>query len=239
MTNIEKNLQTVSEKIAEAAISSGRCSADVRLVAVSKTYGAEAVNEAIAAGQLLFGENRVQEARDKSPLVSEDAQWHLIGRLQKNKAKYIPGLFHMVHSVDSFELAEALNYAMARALQKGMLLKSDRLPILMQVNIAMEEQKGGISVPEVIETIRRTAVLEHLSIKGLMIIPPYADDPEDSRSYYKKLRELRDEVAAENIPNVHMNELSMGMSGDYEVAVEEGATLVRVGSAIFGERDYN
>ncbi len=236
MTDIANNLDAVKAKIAAAAKRAGRDPGEVRLVAVSKTYGADAVEVALGTGQTLFGENRVQEARDKIPLVSADAEWHMIGRLQKNKAKYIPGLFDMVHSVDSFELAEALNFAMGKALQKGMLLKSDKLPILIQVNIAGEEQKGGVEECEVVETVRRASAFEHLFIKGLMIIPPYAESPEDSRSYYRKLRELRDDVAAENIPNIEMSELSMGMSGDYEVAVEEGATLVRVGSAIFGKR---
>ena len=238
MSDIAENLEEVKSKIAAAAGRGGHDPAKVRLVAVSKTFPAEAVGEAFKAGQTLFGENRVQEAKDKIPHVPAGTEWHMIGRLQKNKAKYIPGLFDMVHSVDSFELAEALNYAMGRALQKGMLLPYNRLDVLIQVNIAMEAQKGGLELTELAETIRRIAPMEHLFVRGLMIIPPYAENPEDSRGYYQKLRELRDSLSAENIPNIEMKELSMGMSGDYEVAVEEGATLVRVGSAIFGARDH-
>lgn len=238
MTDISRNLMDVKEKIVAAAKRAGRDPGDVRLVAVSKTYGADAVEEALKVGQTLFGENRVQEARDKVPNVAGEAEWHMIGRLQKNKAKYIPGLFDMVHSVDNFELAEALDHAMEKTIASGKELKSDRLDILIQVNIAREEQKGGTGEGEVIELVRKAASLSHLIIKGLMIIPPYAENPDDSRVYYEKLRKIRDCVAGENIPGVEMKELSMGMSGDYEVAVEEGATLVRVGSSIFGARDY-
>lgn len=236
--SISKNLQQIKQKIDHAAASSGRSSSEVRLVAVSKTYPAEAVTEAMEMGQRLFGENRVQEARDKAPHVSEEAQWHLIGSLQKNKAKYIPGLFTMVHSVDSYELAEALDRAMAKAIDAGKRLYSPVLDILIQVNLAGEAQKGGVQKTDVAELVGKAALLPHIKIKGLMIIPPYAANPEDSRGYYKDLRTLRDDIASKNIPNVDMTELSMGMSGDYEVAVEEGATLVRVGSAIFGKRDY-
>ena len=190
------------------------------------------------AGQRLFGENRVQEARDKAPQVSEEAEWHLIGSLQKNKAKYIPGLFTMVHSVDSYELAEALSRAMGRAIDQEKELPSPVLNVLIQVNLAGEEQKGGVKESEVLELVKKAALLPHIKIKGLMIIPPYAENPEESRIYYKDLGTLLGSIAAQNIPNIDMTELSMGMSGDYEVAVEEGATLVRVGSAIFGARDY-
>lgn len=236
--SISENLQKIKQKIADAAKSSGRSSSDVRLVAVSKTYPAEAVTEAMETGQRLFGENRVQEARDKAPLVSDEAEWHLIGSLQKNKAKYIPGLFSMVHSVDSYELADALSRAMVKAVDSGKRLVSPILDILIQVNLAGEEQKGGVKELEVLGLVKKASTLPHIKIKGLMIIPPYAENPEESRVFYKALRTLRESIAAQNIPNVEMCELSMGMSGDYEVAVEEGATLVRVGSAIFGKRDY-
>ena len=238
MSIVANNLQQIKQKINHAAKSSGRSPSEVRLVAVSKTYPAEAVTEAMETGQRLFGENRVQEARDKAPLVSEEAQWHLIGSLQKNKAKYIPGLFTMVHSVDSYELAEALDRAMAKAIGAGKSLSSPVLDILIQVNLAGEAQKGGVQETDVAELVGKAAQLPHIKVKGLMIIPPYAANPEDSRGHYKDLRTLRDDIASKNIPNADMTELSMGMSGDYEVAVEEGATLVRVGSAIFGKRDY-
>ncbi|MDH3976672.1 MAG: YggS family pyridoxal phosphate-dependent enzyme [Deltaproteobacteria bacterium] len=238
MSHIEENLIYVGEKIAKAAERSGRNTDEVHLVAVSKTFDAGYVKEAVKAGQSLFGENRVQEARDKVPLVDEGAQWHMIGRLQKNKAKYIPGLFDMVHSVDSLELAQSLNDAMEKALERGKELKSDLLPVLVQVNIAEEEQKGGTKESETADLVKKISFLPRLKVKGLMIIPPFSDNPENSRPYYKKLKEMRDSIDAMNIPNVEMTHLSMGMSGDYEVAVEEGATFVRVGSAIFGKRDY-
>ena len=236
--SISENLQKIRHNIAHAAEKSGRPLSDIRLVAVSKTYPASAVTEAMETGQRLFGENRVQEARDKAPLVSLDAEWHLIGSLQKNKAKYIPSLFTMVHSVDSYELAEALSLAMSKAVDAGKRLASPMLDILIQVNLAGEAQKGGVEKSEVAELARKAALLPCIRVRGLMIIPPYAENPEESRKYYKELRALRDGIAAQHIPGVDMSELSMGMSGDYEVAVEEGATLVRVGSAIFGNRDY-
>ena len=236
--SISENIEKVKQKIAGAAARSGRKASEVRLVAVSKTYPSEAVNEAMDSGQHLFGENRVQEARGKAPLVGEGAKWHLIGNLQKNKAKYVPGLFTMVHSVDSYELAEALSRAMAKAVETGKELPSPVLDILIQVNLAGEEQKGGVSEADAAGLVEKAALLPHLKVTGLMIIPPYADDPEESRHFYKRLKFLSDRIAAMKIDNVDMRELSMGMSGDYEIAVEEGATLVRVGSAIFGERDY-
>ncbi len=236
--SISRNLEQIKQKISVAAISSGRASSEVRLVAVSKTYPAEAVKEAMETGQRIFGENRVQEARDKAPLVGEGAEWHLIGSLQKNKAKYIPGLFTMVHSVDSYELAEALSRAMGKAIDQEKELSSPILGILIQVNLAGEAQKGGVKESEVLELVKRVALLPHIKVKGLMIIPPYAENPEESRGYYKDLKTLLGSIAAQNIHNVDMLELSMGMSGDYVVAVEEGATLVRVGSAIFGNRVY-
>lgn len=238
MSHIEENLKYIREKIVSAAERAGRNPEEVHLVAVSKTFDAEHVKEAVNAGQTLFGENRVQEARDKAPLVGEVAQWHMIGRLQKNKAKYIPGLFDMVHSVDSLGLAQALNDAMEKAVDRGKELKSQILPVLVQVNIAQEEQKGGTKESETADLVKSIASLPHLKVMGLMIIPPYSDDPENSRPYYKRLKEIKDKIQAMNIPNVEMKHLSMGMSGDFEVAVEEGATFVRVGSAIFGKRDY-
>jgi len=239
MNHIEENLKYIKDKIAVAAQRSGRKPEEVHLLAVSKTFDADHVKAAVNAGQTLFGENRVQEARDKAPLVDENAQWHMIGRLQKNKAKYIPGLFDMVHSVDSLGLAQALNEAMEKAIERGKELKSEVLPVLVQVNIAEEEQKGGTKESDTVDLVKNIASLTHLRVMGLMIIPPYSDNPEDSRPYYKKLKAMRDRIAALNLPRVEMAHLSMGMSGDFEVAVEEGATFVRVGSAIFGKRDYS
>ena len=238
MKHIEENLSHIRERIVNAAQKSGRNPEDVQLVAVSKTFDADYVKEAMKCNQQIFGENKVQEARDKIPLAGGSTQWHMIGRLQKNKAKYIPGLFSMVHSVDSFELAEALNNAMAKAVTKKTELDSEILQILIQVNVAMEESKGGTSEAELIELIEKISNLPYLKIKGLMAIPPNTENPEETRVYFKKLSNLRGVVASKKIANVEMKELSMGMSKDFEVAIEEGATLVRVGSAIFGKRDY-
>lgn len=236
MGDIADNLSQVKKKIRAAALRAGRNPDDVQLVAVSKTKPVSAVAEALDAGQTLFGENKVQEGRDKKPVLSSDARWHMIGRLQKNKAKYIPGLFSMVHSVDSIELAEALNRSMEKHVVSG--AEGERLDVLVQVNFAGEETKGGAAEEEAHCLVGSVSKLAHLRVRGLMIIPPYSENPEETRVYFKKLKSLRDEIASKNIPNVEMDELSMGMSGDYEVAIEEGATLVRVGSAIFGERDY-
>lgn len=239
MSSVSGNLKRVRERISEAAVKSGRNPGDVRLVAVSKNFGANKVIEAVRAGQKLFGENRVQEAREKIPAANGDAEWHMIGRLQKNKAKYIPGLFTMVQSVDSFELAEALNTAMARAVEKGSQLHSGILDVLIQVNVALEESKGGVSTFETESLVKAVSKLPYLRIKGLMTIPPYSEVPEESRIYFRRLRELRDLILLENIPDIEMYELSMGMSNDFQIAIEEGATMVRVGSAIFGERSYD
>jgi len=236
MTYIAENISEVREKIRAAAIRAGRNPDEVRLVAVSKTKPASAVAEALEAGQTLFGENKVQEGRDKKPALSSDARWHMIGRMQKNKAKYIPGLFSMVHSVDSMELAEALDRAMEKYLASDTEGTGARLDVLVQVNFAGEESKGGAAEGETLRLVEAVSRFAHIQVRGLMIIPPYSDNPEETRSYFKKLKSLRDKIAAKKIPNVEMDELSMGMSGDYEVAIEEGATLVRVGSAIFGER---
>ena len=236
MKTIAERVAEVRKRIAAAAGRSGRSPGEVRLVAVSKTVDAERVKEAVAAGVTIFGENRVQEAREKIPLVGGDVEWHMIGRLQKNKAKYVPALFTMVHSVDGVELARALDRAMEKAAAGG--LEKSRLDVLIQVNVAGEESKAGVTEDETAELVREVSKLPFLQVKGLMTIPPYSENPEDSRGYFKKLKLLRDRIASMAIPGASMDELSMGMSGDFEVAVEEGATLVRVGSAIFGERHY-
>jgi len=237
MTSIRENIQTVRKRIAEAAARSGRSEGDVTLIGVSKTVTAEKVIEAANAGITVFGENRVQEARDKIALAGGDLEWHMIGRLQKNKAKYVPGLFSMVHSVDSCDLASSLNLAMEKAILINPEMKRS-LDILVQVNVSGEASKGGTSEAGIVQLIQEVSRLPYLRIRGLMTIPPAADSGEFSRRYFRELRELRDRIAMLNIVNVEMKELSMGMSGDYEVAIEEGATMVRVGSSIFGHRDY-
>ncbi len=205
----------------------------MRLVAVSKTKPASAVLEAIAAGQVLFGENRVQEARDKIPLVAErgggdvSVAWHLIGSLQRNKVKMAVKLFSMVHSVDSVSLAEELS---RRAVDPR------PLPVLLQVNVGRETQKSGFAPEEVVDAVGRMANLPGIAIRGLMTLPPITADAEAARPFFRELAQLARNIGALELPGVEMSELSMGMSHDYAVAVEEGATLVRVGSSLFGPR---
>ncbi|MBF0444489.1 MAG: YggS family pyridoxal phosphate-dependent enzyme [Magnetococcales bacterium] len=232
---VSENLRNIREQIKLACEKSGRNADSVRLVAVSKTKPASAVLSALAEGQGLFGENRVQEAREKIPLVAAggDAQgrdgieWHLIGPLQRNKVKIAVKLFAMVHSVDSVSLAQELS---SRA------LTIRPLPILIQVNIGGEVQKNGLPPGDTIDAISQMAAFDGVQIKGLMTVPPATQDPQGARPYFKELAELAATIKRLQIPGVEMTELSMGMSHDYTVAVEEGATLVRVGSALFGSR---
>ncbi|AJE04075.1 YggS family pyridoxal phosphate-dependent enzyme [Geobacter pickeringii] len=228
--SIADNLAIIREKIAAAARRAGRDPAEVRLVAVSKTKPAEAVDEAARAGQRLFGENYVQEFTAKAPAVREAVEWHFIGHLQSNKVKSLAGLVSMIHSVDRLSLAEEIDRQWGRL---GAVCD-----ILVQVNIAGEATKSGTSAAELVALVRAVAALPHLRVQGLMTMPPFFDDPEGARPYFRQLKRLAGIVAAEGIPNVAMAELSMGMSGDFEAAVEEGATLVRVGTALFGEREY-
>jgi hypothetical protein len=202
----------------------------VRLVAVSKTKAAAFVDEAARSGQRLFGENYVQELVAKAREIAEPVEWHFIGHLQSNKVRQIAGLVTMIHTVDRLSLAQEIDRQWGKA---GLVCD-----VLIEVNIACEETKCGTSVAEVFDLVRRVAFLPHLRIRGLMTMPPFFDDPERARPYFRELRRISEEIAVENVPNVEMKELSMGMSGDFEVAIAEGATLVRVGSAIFGERHY-
>jgi PLP dependent protein len=226
--SIADNLQEINARIQAAAARAGRNPADIRLVAVSKTKPAEAVMEAARAGQLLFGENYVQEFQAKAAQVQEPVEWHFIGSLQSNKVKYIVGLATMIHSVDRLSLALEIEK------QWGKLDKV--CDVLIEVNVAGEETKSGTTTAEAVKLVRDIAQLPHLRINGLMTMPPFYDEPELARPYFRTLHQLSAIISAENIPNVRMTELSMGMSGDFEVAIEEGATLVRVGSAIFGYR---
>ena len=222
------NLKTVMDRIASAAKRAGRDPASIRLVVVTKTVDVESIRHAVAAGASVLGENRVQEAREKIEKLGTLARWHLIGHLQTNKAKYAVKLFDLIHSVDNLELARELDKQAAKI---GKIQE-----VLIEVSIAGEAAKAGVAMQEVLALVREAAKLKNISIKGLMTIPPYSEDPESSRSFFRKLRELAETIKKENIPAVSMNELSMGMSGDFEVAVEEGSTMVRVGTAIFGER---
>ena len=226
--SIASNLTEIRARIETACRRCQRDPASVRLVAVSKTHPATSVDEAAAAGQELFGENYVQEFAAKAEEVAAPVQWHFIGSLQSNKVKYLAGKVAMIHSVDRLSLAEELER------QWG---KLDRiLEILIEVNLGEEESKGGESSEAAIELVRRIATLPHLKICGLMALPPYLEDAEAVRPYFRRLRELSEQITAANMTGVVMRELSMGMSHDFEVAIEEGATLVRVGTAIFGAR---
>jgi len=219
-------LAQVRERMADAARKSGRTAEQIELVAVSKTHAAEKVREAIEAGQLLFGESRVQEARAKIPLLPSRLRWHFIGHLQKNKIRHALPLFELFHGIDSLALAQEMERI---AEEEGI-----RPRVLLEVNVAGEASKHGFS-PETLRCDLEAALsLGRLTIEGLMTLPPLAPEAEASRRYFVALRELRDQLEAEF--EVRLPQLSMGMSGDFPIAIEEGATLVRVGTAIFGER---
>ena len=226
MEPVAENLERVRARIAEAAKKAGRALDDIELVAISKTHEAEKVRAAFDAGQQLFGESRVQEARVKIPLLPSAARWHFVGRLQRNKVRHALPLFELFHSVDSVELARDMNRI---ADEEGM-----RPRILLEVNVAGEGSKIGFA-PEALRSAMETLLqLPRLTIEGLMTIPPLAPEAEASRKYFVALRELRDQFVTEF--SLQLPQLSMGMSGDFLVAIEEGATLVRVGTAIFGKR---
>ena len=226
---MKERLERIKQRIAAAARSCGRDAPDVRLVAVSKTMNAQRVAQAIAAGAEILGENYIQEARDKfNALYDRPVKWHFIGHLQSNKAKYAVRMFDLIHSVDSFKLAKALDKEAS---------KHDKVQdILIQVNISREETKSGIDATEAIELVSQISRLENIRVQGLMTMPPFFDAPEQARPFFRELARLRDRIAAIDIPGVQMAELSMGMTGDFEVAIAEGATLVRIGTAIFGAR---
>lgn len=226
--SVPENFKMVMDRIASAAKRAGRAPSSVRLVTVTKTVDHERIRQAVSAGAAILGENRVQEAKEKIEALGNIAHWHLIGHLQTNKAKYAVRLFDLIHSVDTLELAKELD---KQAAKTGKVQD-----ILIEVNIAGEASKAGMAVKGVPALVRETARLKHLRVRGLMTMPPYSENAEDSRPYFRVLRELTEALAQENIPGVSLQELSMGMSGDFEVAIEEGATLVRVGAAIFGER---
>ena len=231
MSVIGKNIERVREIIADAAARAGRSPDDVRLMAVTKTVDDERIMEAIETGVDIIGENYVQEAKRKIEKMGADVAWHLIGHLQSNKSKYAVRLFDMIHSVDRIGLA--------RELDKRAGLAGSTMKVLIEVSLAGEESKSGVDSEGAIDLVREVSRLEHLSIRGLMTMPPWFDDPEGARPYFIALRELRDRIVEADMEHVRMDELSMGMTGDYAVAVEEGATIVRVGRAIFGERDYS
>ena len=226
MNSIAENLERVREQIAQAAARAGRVAEEIELVAITKTHPAEKVREAIEAGQTLFGESRVQEARAKIPELPSNLRWHFVGHLQKNKIRHALPLFEMIHSVDSLDLAQDMNRI---AEEQGMHPR-----VLLEVNVAGEGSKFGFSPDKLRDQMEELLALPRLSILGLMTIPPLAEKAEASRKYFVQLRELRDRLQTEF--HVDLAQLSMGMTEDFVVAVEEGATLVRVGTAIFGER---
>jgi pyridoxal phosphate enzyme (YggS family) len=230
--SVSENIFRIREQIGAAAQRCGRSPDDITLMAVTKTHRAETIREAYEAGLRVFGENRVQEFAGKTiPLADlRDAEWHMIGHLQTNKATKTAELFGAVDSVDSLKLAEKLDAA-ARTLGKT-------LGVLIEINVGGEAAKSGLAAvsQDLEELLLAAPQLQYLKFCGLMTVPPFADDPEDARPYFRKLRELRDAIAARRLPGVSMRVLSMGMSHDFEVAIEEGSTCVRVGTAIFGER---
>ena len=225
MSEIRENVLRVMERIEKAAQRSGRDPREVKLVAVSKTVETARINEAIEAGVSILGENYVQEAKKKIEEIGRPVAWHFIGHLQSNKAKYAVRLFDMIHSLDSIPLAEELN---RRAAQAGQMIK-----VLIEINLSGEATKFGTGESEILNLATRILQLNHLSLEGLMTMPPYFDLPEMSRPYYIQLRELKERLVQKGIP---IKELSMGMSNDFEIAIEEGATYVRMGTAIFGPR---
>ena len=226
-TDIAANINKIKQRIAVAAVRVGRDPHSIKLMAVTKTVPPERILKAIEAGVTLLGENYVQEAKDKIALIGDSARWHMIGHLQTNKAKYAVKLFDCVHSVDRLELAQELDKRAGQINRK--------LNVLIEVNSG-EESKSGIEKTQALELVRQVAHLPNLAVRGLMTMAPYSDNPEDSRLYFKALHDLRDDVCRAGIANIQMDELSMGMTDDFEVAIEEGATIIRIGRAIFGKR---
>lgn len=229
---LKENLEEVEEKIAKACERAGRAREEVTLIAVSKTKPVEMLQEIYDEGIRDFGENKVQELTEKYEVMPKDMKWHMIGHLQRNKVKYIVDKVTLIHSVDSLRLAETIS---REAEKKGVTV-----PILIEVNIAGEETKFGLSSKEeVISLTEQIAALPNLSVKGLMTVAPPAEDPEENRPFFREIRQLSVDITNKNIDNVNMEILSMGMTNDYTVAIEEGATMVRVGTGIFGARDYS
>lgn len=228
---IAENIAQVQKKIDNACERAGRDRSEVTLIAVSKTKPVSMLQEAYAYGCRDFGENKVQELIEKYECMPKDIRWHMIGHLQRNKVKYIVGKVFLIHSVDSLRLAEEIS----RESVKKQVVTS----VLLEVNVAKEESKFGMTTSEEVNAlVRQAAALPAIAVKGLMTIAPYVEDPEENRQYFHALRQLSVDIMRKNIDNVSMNVLSMGMTGDYETAVGEGATYVRVGTGIFGERGY-
>lgn len=230
-SSIRKNLQTVETEIAAACDRAGRKRDAVHLIAVSKTKPVSMIQECYAAGIRDFGENKVQELTEKYEQLPKDIRWHMIGHLQTNKVKYIVDKVYMIHSVDSLKLAEEIS--------RQAVKHQVKVNILIEVNASGEESKFGVSLSEAPELIRQIALLPGICVKGLMTVAPYVENAEENRQYFVNMRQLCVDIQEENIDNVNVDMLSMGMTGDYTVAIEEGAAFVRVGTGIFGERDYS
>lgn len=227
---VKENLAKVEENVRQACIRAGRAESEVTLIAVSKTKPVEMIEEAIACGKKEFGENKAQELKEKYEILPKDLQWHFIGHLQTNKIKYILGRTCLIHSVDSFHLAEAI--------EKECVKRQLEVDILIEVNVAQEASKFGLKLEDTLELVENVSKLPHLHIRGLMTIAPYVENPEENRNIFRQLKQLSVDIKTKNIDNVDMSVLSMGMTNDYQVAIEEGATHVRVGTGIFGERNY-
>ncbi len=228
---LKDRLEEVEERIQEACRRAGRDRSEVTLIAVSKTKPAEVLKEAYDLGIRVFGENKVQELTEKYEVLPKDIRWHMIGHLQTNKVKYIADKVELIHSVDSLKLAETIEKEAAK--------RNRTIDILVEVNVAEEESKFGLKVAEVIPFIEKVAGFSHINVRGLMTIAPFVENPEKNRAVFADLRKLSVDITEKNIDNVNVSILSMGMTNDYEVAIEEGATMVRVGTGIFGARNYN
>ena len=229
--SITENLSMVESKIAAACKRAGRERDEVKLIAVSKTQPVEAIREAMEYGINSFGENRVQELREKTEIIKDNLDWHLIGHLQTNKVKYVVGKVSLIHSLENIRLAEALDKEAAKL--------GITVDVLAEINVAKEDSKFGVMPEDAENFIREVSKYPNLNIKGLMTVAPYTDISEENRKYFRQLKKIMVDLNSKNIHNVSMNVLSMGMTGDYEVAIEEGATLVRVGTGIFGSRNYD
>lgn len=228
---MKKAIEKIREDIMEHTKISGRNSDTITLIAVSKTYPSTAIEEAMTLGCENFGENKVQELMQKIEYVKGKPKWHFIGHLQTNKVKYLVGQVELIHSVDSLKLAKEIEKQSAK---KGVTTS-----ILIEVNVARETSKHGIYVEEVLELVREIAQLSHVKLKGFMTVAPYTENPEENRPIFKALYDLSVDIQNQNIDNISTNILSMGMSNDYKIAIEEGATLIRIGTALFGARDYS
>lgn len=228
---LKDNFETVEKNVADACARAGRDRSEVTLIAVSKTKPVDMLREVYDAGARDFGENKVQEICEKYDKLPSDIKWHMIGHLQRNKVKQVIDKAALIHSVDSYRLAQEIS---VQAQKKGLTI-----PILIEVNIAGEESKFGISAEDTIQLVEEIAELPNLKIQGLMTIAPFVEDAEENRLYFRQIKQLSVDIKNKNIDNVSMDILSMGMTGDYEVAIEEGATMVRVGTGIFGARNYN